>query len=70
MRNILNIDGYSAVVTYDPEIEMFRGEFIGLKGGADFYASSAQELKTEGKNSLDVFLAVCQERGIEPKKHS
>ena len=30
-------DGYKAVIAYDPEIEMFRGEFVGLNGAADFY---------------------------------
>ena len=36
MMNIMEINGYRAVVQYDPEIDMFRGEFIGLNGGADF----------------------------------
>ncbi len=45
MNNILNIDGYKAVVSYDPETEMFRGEFIDLNGGADFYASDVSTLK-------------------------
>ena len=27
------IDEVKAVITYDPEIEMFRGEFLGLNGG-------------------------------------
>ncbi|STY64445.1 Uncharacterized protein encoded in hypervariable junctions of pilus gene clusters [Mannheimia haemolytica] len=38
MRNIMDINGYKAVIAYDPETELFRGEFIGLNGGADFYA--------------------------------
>lgn len=29
MNNIMIIDGYRAVIQYDPDIEMFRGEFIG-----------------------------------------
>ena len=35
-------DGYKAVIAYDPEIEMFRGEFVGLNGAADFYASDLE----------------------------
>lgn len=38
MMDILEIDGYRATVQYDPDIDMFRGEFVGLNGGADFYA--------------------------------
>lgn len=36
MMNTMEIDGYKAVIQYDPDIELFRGEFIGLNGGADF----------------------------------
>lgn len=69
MRNVMEFDGgYKAVITYDPEIEMFRGEFVGLNGGADFYANDAKGLKQEGKTSLAVFLRMCEEDGVPPKK--
>jgi len=66
--NIMEIDNYRALIQYDPEIEMFRGEFIGLNGSADFYASDIEGLKTEGGISLKVFLQMCIEDGVEPKK--
>ncbi|MBO1926669.1 type II toxin-antitoxin system HicB family antitoxin [Thiomicrorhabdus sp. 6S2-11] len=68
MKNILEIDGYKAHIDYDPDIELFRGEFIGLNGGADFYASDIEGLKTEARQSLTAFLDMCKEKGIEPKK--
>ena len=68
MINVLKIDGHQAVITFDPEIEMFRGEFIGLNGGADFYAYSVEELKKEGAESLRIFLDECRNDGIEPYK--
>ncbi|EHC5874443.1 type II toxin-antitoxin system HicB family antitoxin [Salmonella enterica subsp. enterica serovar Eastbourne] len=68
MINILNIDDQKAVITFDPEIEMFRGEFIGLNGGADFYAYSVEELKKEGAESLRIFLDECRKDGIAPYK--
>lgn len=68
MNNIMIIDGYRAVIQYDPDIEMFRGEFTGLNGGADFYADSVVKLREEGRVSLRVFLEECRERGIEPTK--
>jgi len=43
--NLMNINGYRAVIQYGPEIEMFRGEFTGLNGGADFYATNIKNLK-------------------------
>ena len=54
MNNVMTFeDGYKAVIAYDPEIEMFRGEFVGLNGAADFYAADLEGLKREGKISLD-----------------
>ena len=71
MKNVMNFeDGYKALIEYDPEIEIFRGEFIGLNGGADFYASDLEGLKREGETSLKTFLAVCEEKGIPPKKQA
>ena len=68
MMNIMEIDGYRAIIQYDPDIEMFRGEFIGLNGGADFYANDIDGLRKEGKISLKVFLDMCLEDGVEPRK--
>jgi len=66
--NIMEIEGYKAIIQYDPEIEMFRGEFTGLNGGADFYAKDIESLKKEGSISLKVFLKACEEPGLTPKK--
>jgi hypothetical protein len=63
MMNLMEINGYRAVVQYDPEIDMFRGEFIGLNGGADFYATDIDGLRKEGEISLKVFLDMCREDG-------
>ncbi|MBG6245582.1 toxin-antitoxin system HicB family antitoxin [Candidatus Symbiopectobacterium sp. 'North America'] len=68
MINTLQIDGHTAVIAFDSEIEMFRGEFVGLNGGADFYAYSVEELKKEGATSLAIFLDECRHDGIEPYK--
>ncbi|WP_165008729.1 type II toxin-antitoxin system HicB family antitoxin [Neisseria yangbaofengii] len=69
MNNIMIINGRKAVIQYDPETEMLRGEFIGLNGGADFYADNVADLHKEGAVSLQTFLDVCAEQGLEPYKH-
>ena len=66
--NVMNIDGYSAKIEYDPELDMFRGEILGLNGGADFYGKNPKELRAEFKKSLEVFLAVCKEKKLEPRR--
>ena len=68
MKNMMDIEGYRAVIHFDPDIEMFRGEFIGLNGGADFYAQDITRLRSEGAASLRVFLDMCEEDGVEPRK--
>ena len=42
MKNVLEVEGQLAVVAYDPEIGMFRGEFPALSGGADFIATASK----------------------------
>lgn len=66
--NVMTIDGYHAKIDYDPELDIFRGEILGLSGGADFYGRNPRELRAEFKKSLQVFLDVCREKGIEPRR--
>lgn len=66
MKNIMEIDGHRAVIAFDPDIGMFRGEFLGLSGGADFYAADVESLMREGRTSLGVYLQACEARGISP----
>ncbi len=66
--NIMDIDGHKAVIAYDPDINLFRGEFIELNGGADFYGADVDTLRKEGETSLRVFLEMCREKGIEPRR--
>jgi predicted HicB family RNase H-like nuclease len=67
--NIMSVDGYQAKIEYDEELDMFRGEILGLHGGADFYGRTPAELRAEFRKSLQVFLEVCREKGIEPRRH-
>ena len=66
--NMMIVDDYKAKIEYDADIDMFRGEIIGLNGGADFYGETPSELKKEFKKSLEVYLEVCKEKGISPRK--
>ncbi len=66
--NIMNVDGFSAKIEYDDNIDLFRGEILGLNGGADFYGKTPKELRAEFKKSLETFLTVCAEKSIEPRR--
>lgn len=67
--NLMTVDGYRAKIEYDEELDLFRGEILGLNGGADFYGKNPRELRIEFKKSLHVFLEVCKEKGIEPRRN-
>ena len=67
--NMMSLEGYYAKIEYDAELDMFRGEILGLTGGADFYGKNPRELRAEFKKSLQVFLEVCREKGIEPRRN-
>lgn len=66
--NMMEIDGYKAKIEYDSDLDQFRGEILGLNGSADFYGKTPDSLRKEFKNSLKVFLEVCEEKGINPTK--
>src|SRR5271167_4822870 len=59
----MKIDGHWATVSVDVDSGRFRGEFIGLSGGADFYAETIETLAAEGRVSLRVCVDLCRENG-------
>ena len=67
--NLMTLDAYQAKIEYDADLDMFRGEILSLNGGADFYGKNTKELRAEFKKSLQVFLDVCREKGIEPRRN-
>ena len=46
--NLATVAGQPAVITYVPEINLFRGRFTGLSGYCDFVSDSVQGLHKEG----------------------
>lgn len=67
--NTMTVNNYHARIEYDPDLDLFRGEILGLNGGADFYGRNPRELRSDFKKSLAVFLEVCNEKGIEPRRN-
>ena len=66
--SLMTVNGFNAKIEYDPELDLFRGEILGLSGGADFFGKNPKELRIEFKKSLEVYLDVCREKGIEPRR--
>ena len=66
--NMMEVDGFKAKIEFDPDLDLFRGEILGLNGSADFYGKSPASLRKEFRNSLKIFLEVCAEKEVEPTK--
>lgn len=64
--NTIIIAGQPAVINYVPELNAFRGKFLGLTGYCDFVSDSIQGLKQEGEISLHEYVEDCKNAGIEP----
>ena len=62
MNNLMTIGGQQAVISFYPDINMFRGEFVGLaNGGADFYAADIHTRRAQGAFAASTAAArVCQ----------
>ena len=62
----MEIDGYRAIVQFDPDIEMFRGEFVGLNGGADFYGPRRFRSQEGRRGIAQGVLEMCEETASSP----
>ena len=69
IMSVMTVDDYHARIEFDPELAMSLEEILGLNGGADFYGKNPKELRAEFKRSLAVFLEVCAEKKMGPRRH-
>ena len=65
---MMNYKGYLGQITYDNEAKLFHGEVIGLKDIITFQGTSVKELEKAFKDSIDDYLAWCNERDEKPEK--
>ncbi len=64
--NIIDIKGQPASITFEADINAFRGKFLNVNGYCDFVATSIEALLREGENALEEWLVDCKEDGIAP----
>ena len=60
--------GFMAHIDYDADVDSFCGCIFNVSSPITFYGRTTAELREELKNSVETWLAVCRERGIEPEK--
>ena len=60
--------GFMAAIEYDDELDSFMGTVLNVSSPITFYGQNPGELRKEFANSIETWLEVCKERGIEPEK--
>ena len=60
--------GYCAHVEFDQEDKILVGRVVGIRDGINFHGESAQEVETAFIESVDNYLAACEELGQKPEK--
>ena len=60
--------GYSGIVEFDDEAELFHGEVANLRDVITFQGRSVDELRQAFVDSIDAYLSWCAERGKSPDK--
>jgi predicted HicB family RNase H-like nuclease len=65
---MLKYRGYTGHVEYDDEAGIFHGEVLDLRDVITFQGKSVEEVERSFRESVDDYLAFCEERGEEPDK--
>lgn len=60
--------GYFGKVEFDDEADLFHGEVVNTRDVITFQGKSVDELRLAFHESIDDYLAFCEERGEEPDK--
>jgi len=65
---MMEYKGYVGKVEFDDEAGIFHGEVLDTRDVITFQGRSVAELKTAFQESIDDYLAFCNERGEEPDR--
>ena len=65
---MLKYKEYSGHVEYDDEAHIFHGEVLDTKDVITFQGKTVDEIEHAFRDSIDDYLAFCDERGEQPDK--
>ena len=60
--------GFVAQIDYDADMDSFFGCVVNVSSPITFYGKTTAELREEFVRSVDTWLEVCREHGMEPEK--
>ena len=65
---MIEYGGYTGIFEFDPSIDAFHGRVVGLQDVVTFEGTSIEELRREMKESIEDYLALCEEVGKDPER--
>lgn len=68
MSNTLQYKGYTGSVEFSEEDECLFGKVLGVRALISYEGMSVQELKKDFMDSIDDYLAMCEQEGMPPEK--
>jgi predicted HicB family RNase H-like nuclease len=68
MSNVMSYKGYTAVVAFDAEDEIFVGRLGGVNDVVGFHADTARALKGAFREAVDDYLEACERIGKRAEK--
>jgi predicted HicB family RNase H-like nuclease len=64
--NIVRCKQYVGVFDFDPEAKLFHGDVVGIRDVVTFQGKSVTELEQALKDSVEEYLALCNNTGKKP----
>ena len=68
MSNTMEYKGYIGSVEFSEADGVFFGKVMGIRALISYEGTTAKELIDDFHGSVDDYLALCEENGIEPEK--
>jgi len=65
---MLTYKKYTGMVEYDSDGKIFTGEVIGLRDVITFQGKTPEELERSFRDSIDIYVEMCQKDGVQPEK--
>jgi len=68
MNTLKKYKGYLSTIELDTEDSIFVGRVVGIRDGINFHGTSVDELEAAFHESVDDYLAACEQLGQQPNK--
>ncbi len=65
---MMTYKGYTASIWFEADDHAFHGVALGVRHDIHYSRVSVQEIEQPINHSIDEYLSICSERGIDPQK--